>query len=1076
MVRRVIGVWVPFAPCSASPTAIRACLFDLDGVLTDTAERARRRVEADVRRLPAAARASATGEPFVPFDVQADYDRVRRRQAPRGRRPRLPRLPRHHAARGDRRRPAGRRDGPRPRQPQERARPASRSGPSGVEVYRRLGALPAGRRASAGLRTARGVARAPTPSRCWRSPGSATSRRARRRGRRRASEHLRGQAGARHLPRRRRASLGVEPAAGGGLRGRAGRRGGRPGGRLRLRGRRRPRRPGRATARARRRRRRAGPGRTAGGAHDRATRCVSASSRGRCARPRSTSTCWPRASRCSRCPTATSACAATSTRASRTALPGTYLNCVLRAAPAAVRRGRLRLPRVRARRIINVTNGKLIRLLVDDEPFDLRYGDAALATSGCSTCAPACCAATSSGRSPGGRAVRVRSTPAGLAHPARHRRDRATRSRPVDAARAARRAVRAGRQRAAARSGRRSRGSRPRCDTPLQPRSTLPRRRGAVLVHRTQRSGLRWPPRWTTWSTGPTRHADRDRGQPTTRPRSPSPPAAAGRAAAAGQVRSPTAGRASGRCPPLRDQVGGRARRRRAAPAGTGCSPSSARYLDDFWARRRRRGRRRRRAAAGRPLRAVPRAAGRRAGRAPGDPGQGPDRPRLRRPHLLGHRDLRAAGAHLHRARRGRATRCAGGTRPWTLARERAAAARPGAARPSRGGRSAAQECSGYWPAGTAAFHVNADIADAVRPLRRRHRRRRVRARTSALELLVETARLWRSLGHHDRDGRFRIDGVTGPDEYSAIADNNVYTNLMAAAEPARGGRRRRPPSRRGPRELGVDAEEMAAWRDAADGDVHPVRRGARRAPAVRGLHRARGVGLRAHTGRTSTRCCCTTRTSTCTASRWSSRPTWCWRCSCCGDAFTAEQKARNFAYYEALTVRDSSLSACTQAVIAAEVGHLDLAYDYLGRGRADRPATTWSTTPRDGLHIASLAGAWIALVAGFGGMEFDSSGLSFAPRLPGAEQDQFRAGLAGAAAAGVHHRGRGGVPAGRRPADAPAPPRRAARVRRRPGCAPGTTAAVRRPRRAAPRTRPASSTPRGLSAGHRAGPESGRG
>ena len=52
------------------------------------------------------------------------------------------------------------------------------------------------------------------------------------------------------------------------------------------------------------------------------------------------------------------------------------------------------------------------------------------------------------------------------------------------------------------------------------------------------------------------------------------------------------------------------------------------------------------------------------------------------------------------------------------------------------------------------------------------------------------------------------------------------------------------------------------------------------------------------------------------------------------GDSFTDEQKLRNFAYYERLTVRDSSLSACTQAVIAAEVGHLDLAYDYFGRPR----------------------------------------------------------------------------------------------------------------------------------------------
>ncbi|MDQ1402441.1 MAG: alpha,alpha-trehalose phosphorylase, partial [Actinomycetota bacterium] len=91
----------------------------------------------------------------------------------------------------------------------------------------------------------------------------------------------------------------------------------------------------------------------------------------------------------------------------------------------------------------------------------------------------------------------------------------------------------------------------------------------------------------------------------------------------------------------------------------------------------------------------------------------------------------------------------------------------------------AGEECSGYWPAGTAAFHVNADIADAVV--------RYVDAtgdedfeREVGHDLLVETARLWMCLGHFHRDGSFRIPGVTGPDEYSALADNNVYTNLMA--------------------------------------------------------------------------------------------------------------------------------------------------------------------------------------------------------------------------------------------------------------------------------------------------------
>ena len=87
-----------------------------------------------------------------------------------------------------------------------------------------------------------------------------------------------------------------------------------------------------------------------------------------------------------------------------------------------------------------------------------------------------------------------------------------------------------------------------------------------------------------------------------------------------------------------------------------------------------------------------------------------------------------------------------------------------------------------------------------------------------------------------------------------------------------------------------------------------------------------------------------------------------------CGDAFTDEEKARDFAYYEALTVRDSSLSASTQAVIAAEVGHLELAFDYFGEA-ALLDLHDLHRNTRDGVHIASLAGAWIAAVAGFGGM-----------------------------------------------------------------------------------------------------------
>jgi alpha,alpha-trehalose phosphorylase len=102
-----------------------------------------------------------------------------------------------------------------------------------------------------------------------------------------------------------------------------------------------------------------------------------------------------------------------------------------------------------------------------------------------------------------------------------------------------------------------------------------------------------------------------------------------------------------------------------------------------------------------------------------------------------------------------------------------------------------------------------------------------------------------------------------------------------------------------------------------------------------------------------------------------------------CPDAFTEEEKARNFEYYEALTVRDSSLSACSQAVVAADTGHLDLAYDYLAETALMDLADLEHNT-RDGLHIAALAGSWIVLVQGFGGMRYrPGQPPSFAPRLP---------------------------------------------------------------------------------------------
>ncbi|MGH3970876.1 MAG: family 65 glycosyl hydrolase, partial [Mycobacterium sp.] len=125
------------------------------------------------------------------------------------------------------------------------------------------------------------------------------------------------------------------------------------------------------------------------------------------------------------------------------------------------------------------------------------------------------------------------------------------------------------------------------------------------------------------------------------------------------------------------------------------------------------------------------------------------------------------------------------------------------------------QECSAYWPAGTAAFHINADIAMAFE-------RYRVVTGDHTLErecgvsVLVETARLWMSLGHHDRHGVWHIEGITGPDEYTAIVRDNVFTNLMAAHNlrtAAEACARHLDPARA----MGVTVEEAATWRDAAD-------------------------------------------------------------------------------------------------------------------------------------------------------------------------------------------------------------------------------------------------------------------
>ncbi|WP_187291319.1 glycoside hydrolase family 65 protein [Cellulomonas flavigena] len=301
----------------------------------------------------------------------------------------------------------------------------------------------------------------------------------------------------------------------------------------------------------------------------------------------------------------------------------------------------------------------------------------------------------------------------------------------------------------------------------------------------------------------------------------------------------------------------------------------------------------------------------------------------------------------------------------------------PGAAFPWR--TISGAECSGYWPAGTAAVHVTADVMDAVS--------RYVAVtgddaleREVGVELLVQGARFWLGRGHRTPDGAFHLHGVTGPDEYTAVVDDNTYTNLLVArsltaAVEATG---RWPDEAR---RLGVDDDERARWAQAAGAVTVPY---------------ADDLGV----------------TEQCTG--FTQRPVWDFArgpqgwapfedhvhytelyrhqlvkqadlvlaLAVVGERFTREQKRRDFAYYEPLTVRDSSLSASAQAVVAAELGHLTLAHAYV-RECAFIDLHDLRRETQEGVHVAAMAGTWDALVRGYGGVRLEGGGLRVEPRLP---------------------------------------------------------------------------------------------
>jgi len=287
------------------------------------------------------------------------------------------------------------------------------------------------------------------------------------------------------------------------------------------------------------------------------------------------------------------------------------------------------------------------------------------------------------------------------------------------------------------------------------------------------------------------------------------------------------------------------------------------------------------------------------------------------------------------------------------------------------------RETSAYWPASTAAMHVNADISRAfwlhgnvtgegVLPL-------------GGLEVLVETARLWCSIGHEGPDGCWHLFGMTGPDEYTGVVDDNVFTNLMARRNLERAAES----CERLPEEaaaLGVEAAEITRWRAAAAAAhvpwddrlrVHPMNAGFTTYEEWPFEDEADSYPVQDHHHYATFYRRQVLKQADLALALW-----W------CREDFTAEEVARDVDYYEARTVRDSSLSASVQAVVCAQAQHPDLAYRYL-RESALVDLRDLQGDTHQGLHLASVAGSWLALAAGLGGLREDQDDLELAPLLP---------------------------------------------------------------------------------------------
>jgi alpha,alpha-trehalose phosphorylase len=297
------------------------------------------------------------------------------------------------------------------------------------------------------------------------------------------------------------------------------------------------------------------------------------------------------------------------------------------------------------------------------------------------------------------------------------------------------------------------------------------------------------------------------------------------------------------------------------------------------------------------------------------------------------------------------------------------------------------EEASAYYAAGTAQYHINAAVAYALEQYTRATADQEF-LHCEGAEILVETARLWNDLGFISRDGAFHIHRVTGPDEYTTVVNDNLYTNVMARFNLRFAARVLRQIAESNADALqrlrhrtGVDLDEADAWDKAADLMYLPY-------DSTLGIHPQDESFLDLEpwdfegTPRDRYPLLLHFHPLVIYRHQVLKQADVVLAMYLRGEHFDRETKRRNFDYYDPITTGDSSLSACVQSIAAGEVGYRDLAFDYFSQALHLDLADTHGNTV-DGVHIANAAGVWAGLVNGFGGIRFTESGITIAPDLP---------------------------------------------------------------------------------------------